>query len=268
MILDGKIIADTVYEKLKNFPPTKKFLAGILVGENSASSSFVAQKKKAAEAIGLDFRVYKLNADISTDELRREVGRMTAQKTCGGLLVQLPLPGQINTQYILNAIPRDKDVDVLGERTLGAFYAGRGKASPPSVGVVEEILKKFPIDLSASVVAVVGAGKLIGKPIASWLLGRAKELIVLEKGSDLSELKNADLIILGAGVSGLVKGEILKEGAGVIDFGYSKNIDGKISGDLDTNSNLSHLNFYTPTPGGTGPILVAKLLENFYKLNS
>jgi len=266
-MLDGKKVAETVYENLKNFPRPEKFLAGILAGGDPASSGFLKRKFSAAEKLGVDFRLYNFPADISGDKLREEVGRITNQSKCGGVILQLPLPGNINAQYVLNAIPPGKDVDVLGERALGAFYAGRGKVLPPSGATVEEILKKFPIDLKESVVAVVGAGRLIGKPVAAWLSGKVKELIVLDKGSDYGELKKANLVILGAGVAGLIKGEMLKDGAGAIDFGYAKNFDGKISGDLDLNSNLDHLSFYTPTPGGTGPILVSKLLENFYKLN-
>jgi 5,10-methylene-tetrahydrofolate dehydrogenase/methenyl tetrahydrofolate cyclohydrolase len=268
MMLDGKKIAEAICKNLKNFPTPKKFLAGILVGEDSASSGFLKKKFSAAKELGLDFRLYNFGPDILGDKLREEVGRIANQSVCGGVILQLPLPGQINAQYVLNAIPLTKDIDVLGERSLGAFYAGRSKILPPSVATAEEILRKSPIDLKESVVAVVGAGQLIGRPVANWLLGKAKEVIVLDKGSDYSLLKKADIIILGVGAPALIKGEMLKDGASVIDFGYAKNSDGKISGDLNLSSKLDHLNFYTPTPGGTGPILVAKIIENFYKLNS
>jgi methylenetetrahydrofolate dehydrogenase (NADP+)/methenyltetrahydrofolate cyclohydrolase len=267
MVLKGKEIAEAIYEDLKKLPKPDKFLAGISVGDNSTSSGFLKNKFSAANDLGVDFRLYNFGADISGDKLREEVGRIGNQSTCGGVILQLPLPGSINAQYVLNVITPGKDVDVLGERTLGVFYAGREKVLPPSVATMEEILKKFPIDLKESTVVVVGAGRLIGKPVAAWLSGKTKEIIILDKGSDYSLLKNADIIILGAGVPGLIKGEMFKNGAGVIDFGYAKNAAGKISGDLDLNSKLDHLNFYTPTPGGTGPILVAKILENFYKLN-
>lgn len=268
MILDGKKIAEAIYENLKNFPAPKKFLAGILVGEDSTSSGFLKRKFSVAKELGVDFRLYNFSADILSDKLREEVGRIANQSVCGGVILQLPLPGQINAQYVLNAIPSTKDVDVLGERALGAFYAGRSRVLPPSVATVEEILKKFPLNLFDSAVAVVGVGRLIGKPVATWLLGKTKEFIVLDKGGDYSALEKADLAILGAGAAALIKGETLKDGAAVIDFGYAKDSDGKVSGDLDLDSKLGHLNFYTPTPGGTGPILVAKILENFYKLNS
>ena len=268
MKIDGKIIAGDILSRLKSGPSPKKFLAGILVGDSTASKSFLAQKKKTAEELGVDFRIYEFPGDIKADTLRKEVFKIANHKTCGGIIVQLPLPGHINAQYILNVVPPGKDVDVLGERALGAFYAGRGILLPPSVETVEEILKKVPIDLGSSCVAVVGPGQLIGKPISIWFNGKARELLVLDKGSNFDLLKNADLVICGVGISGLIKKEMLKENAGVIDFGYGKNEEGKTSGDLDLTSVEDYLYFYTITPGGTGPILVAKLLENFYKLNS
>lgn len=275
MRLDGKIIAAEILEQLKKLPQPKKFLAGVLAGGNAASKSFLKQKEKFAKELGIDFKTYEFSGEISNDELRKEVDRISREGGCGGCILQLPLPGNLNAQHILNAIPPQKDVDVLGEQALGTFYSGQGKILPPSVAVIEEIIKRLGVDLSGSVVAVVGAGRLVGKPIATWLLGKTKELIVLDKGSDsdLDELKKADVVVLGTGVAGLIKPAMLKDGAGVIDFGYGKNKEGKTCGDLDEldlqpkTDNLK-LNFYTPTPGGTGPILVAKILENFYKLNS
>lgn len=273
MLIDGKTIAAEIIERLKNQSKPKKFFAAFLIGENPASESFVRQKRKAAEALGVDFRTYHLDEKLSSDELRAEIHKVVDGSACGAALVQLPFPGNINGQYVLNAIPAEKDPDVLGERALGAFYAGRNKVLPPAVATVEEILKKFPLDLAASTIAVVGAGKLIGKPVSVWLSGQVKELFVFKEGSDLEDIKKAEIVILGAGVAGLIKPEMLKDGAGVIDFGYSKNSEGKISGDFDyssllqpTTNNLQPA-FFTPTPGGTGPILVAKLFENFYKLN-
>lgn len=267
MKIDGKIIAEEILARLKSQKIPQKFLAGILVGENIASQKFLEQKKKTAAELGADFRIYKFREDISSDELRKEVCKISNQKTCGGVIVQLPLPSHINEQYILNVAPPNKDVDVLGARALGDFYTKRSIVLPPSVETVKEIIKKFPLNLEESVVVVVGAGRLIGRPIASWFIGSAKELFVLDKGGDVGLLRKADLVISGAGAANIIEGEALKDGAGIIDFGYGKTKEGKICGDLNVNSILDHLLFWTPTPGGTGPILVAKILENFFKLN-
>ena len=254
-------------------PILQKIFAAILVGDNPQSESFLKQKEKVAKELGIDFRLYNFPENSTNDFLRKEVGKIALLKRVGGVIVQLPLPEQINKHYVLNVIPREKDVDVLGERALGAFYTGRNLILPPAVGVVEEILKFKNLKILDLKVAVVGAGFLVGKPIAIWLIDKVKELTIFEKGSDLSKLKNYDLIISGVGQADLIKLEMLKDGVGIIDFGYSMNENGKLGGDFDIseieNCKLKIENFwYTPTPGGTGPVLVAKVFENFYKLNS
>jgi methylenetetrahydrofolate dehydrogenase (NADP+)/methenyltetrahydrofolate cyclohydrolase len=264
MVIDGRKIASEIIERLKKQRMPAKFMAVFLVGEDPASASFLNQKERAAKEIGVDFRPYKFSGNITQDDLRKEILKIVEHKTCGGAIVQLPLPTQINRQYVLNAIPREKDVDVLGERALGAFYAGRNLVLPPAVGVVGEILKAENFELKTKKVAVVGLGFLVGKPISEWLKGRCAEIYLLDIGSDFSVLKQADLVILGTGQAGLIKPEIVKDNALIIDFGYGMK-DGKISGDLDSTKIPGSIR-YTPTPGGTGPILVAKLFENFYSI--
>lgn len=275
MKIDGRKIAEEIRVKIKksfDFAQDVKkthILAVVYAGENSASESFIKIKEKTAKELGVDFRVYKFSEDISNGKLREEVVKIGKQGVVGGLIVQLPLPLKINKQRILNAIPEEKDVDCLSEKNLGKLAGGREKILPPAVETVREILSIKEIDSrfhgNDMMVAVVGAGFLTGKPIAAWLVGKAKEIAIFDEGSDLSELKKYDLVITGVGKAGIVKPEFLKDGAGVIDFGYE---GGK--GDLDVDASdekeLEKLAFYTPTPGGTGPILVAKLFENFFKL--
>lgn len=269
--IDGREIAQKIIDDLKNRKTSGKILAAVQSGSDAASTSFLAQKEKAAKELGVDFRLYKFPAELSQDDLRKEVGKISALSRVGGVIVQLPLPKNVDAQYVLNAIPREKDVDVLGERALGAFYTGRNKILSPAAGVVEELLQTTNYELQTKKVAVVGLGQLVGKPIAVWLMKKCKEIYLLDKDSDLNILKQADLVISGAGQAGLIKPEMLKENGSVIDFGYSTE-NGKISGDFYS-SNVSNFkfldsSFYTPTPGGTGPILVAKLFENFYTLNN
>jgi len=272
--INCKKIAEEIIQRLRLLPKPEKFLAAVLVGSTISSQvaqslNFLKQKTKVAQELGVDFRIYNFPEEIKNDDLREEINKISNLKKVGGVIIQLPLPEHLNKHYALNAIPREKDVDVLGERALGAFYNGRNPVLPPSVGVVEEILEKSKIQMSNVKIAIVGLGFLIGKPIATWLMGKCPEIFLLDKGSDLSILKQADLVISGVGKAGLIKPEMLKKDAVLIDFGYDI-IDGKILGDFDSTSfSVSQFpNFYTPTPGGTGPILVAKLFENFYKLNS
>ncbi len=266
MIIEGKKIAEEILGGLKKEVKPQRFLAGILIGDDPASLSFLEQKKRVAEELGVDFRIYKLAADLGNDGLREEVRKIAEHKTCGGALVELPLPDPLNRHYILNAIPREKDVDVLSERALGAFYVNRNPVLPPVAETTLEVLKRVGFELKGKNVGVVGTGFLIGRPIVAWFMNRVGEIYVVHRGSDFSILKKADLVILGAGEPALIKPSFLKDGAGVIDFGYGK-IDGKVTGDLDASESVSHLAFYTPVPGGAGPILIAKLFENFYKLN-
>jgi methylenetetrahydrofolate dehydrogenase (NADP+)/methenyltetrahydrofolate cyclohydrolase len=267
-IIDGKTLAAEILGKLKLGPAPKKFLGAVLVGDDKGSVSFLKQKEKTAKELGVDFRLYQFPVDIKNDELRDEVGKIAGHKTCGGVIVQLPLPDQLNWYYILNAIPREKDVDVLSAHAIGDFYVGRSKVLPPAVGTVEKILSTLNIELSTRSVAVVGLGLLVGRPIANWIMRRAKEAVLLRSVSDLGLLENADIVVTGIGKAGLVKPEMLKDGAGIIDFGYGT-LEGKYSGDFDARNKKENgkLSFYTPTPGGTGPLLVAKLFENFYELN-
>ena len=266
-IIDGKKIASEMTGELKKKPKPEKFMAAILVGNDSASENFISQKEKTAKELGIDFRIYRFDKELHNDELRDEVRKIAEHGTCGGVIVQLPLPQQINKHYVLNVVPRERDVDVISERSIGAFYTGRNPIIPPAAGTAEKILAAAEANPESAIIAVVGLGFLVGKPVSMWLMDKAKGLILLDKFSDLSFLKNADVVICGTGQAGLIKPGMLKDGAGVIDFGYSVK-DGKISGDLDVSSDLSKLSFYTPTPGGTGPVLVAKLFENFYSLNT
>jgi 5,10-methylene-tetrahydrofolate dehydrogenase/methenyl tetrahydrofolate cyclohydrolase len=288
MIIDGKKIANDIVERLAVRSKPRRFLAAVLVGDDPASISFLKQKEKTAQKLGVDFRLFQFPATVAKDVLRLAIKKMGNDPACGGIILQLPLPNREDELDVLSAISRVKDVDVLGKKALDAFRAGTNAILPPAVGVVSEILaisnipaserrgspngRQYPI----SKFAIVGAGKLVGQPIAIWLTGKAKEVIVLDKGDDLNRLKDADVVISGTGVPGLIKPDMLKENALVIDFGYGERIAGsgerRVSGDFDANvleienCKIAKLN-HTPTPGGTGPILVAKLFENFYDLN-
>lgn len=267
--ISGQTISREIVEQLQSLPKIKKILAAVMVGNDPTSLSFLKQKEQLADQLGVDFRRYDLGEGMGNDALREEVGKISKQKSVGGVIVQLPLPEGINKYYVLNAMGKEKDVDVLSERALGAFYNNRNIVCPPAVETVKEIVTRLSINLSKSNVAVVGLGALVGKPIALWLMGKCAHLDLLDKGSDLAILSEADLVISGVGEAGIIDPEHLKPGAGVIDFGYYYFEDGRLSGDLDTTSpHIEKLSFYTPTPGGTGPILVAKLFENFYKLNT
>jgi methylenetetrahydrofolate dehydrogenase (NADP+)/methenyltetrahydrofolate cyclohydrolase len=269
MIIDGKEMASAIVERLRLQPKAERFFGAVLVGDDPASVNFLKQKERVAKELGIEFRLYQLPQDITTDKLRAEIGRLAQPKNCAGFIVQLPLPANINRHYALNAIPKEKDIDCLSEAALGAFYTERGAIVPPSVGTLEEILKLERRDLRDLKVVMVGAGFLIGKPIGFWLQNRVAELVVLDASVKQLEAKlgDADIVISGAGHADLFSAADLKEGAVVIDFGFNAK-NGKIAGDFDPTGAEAKNIHYTKTPGGTGPILVAKLFENFYELNA
>jgi methylenetetrahydrofolate dehydrogenase (NADP+)/methenyltetrahydrofolate cyclohydrolase len=269
MVIDGKEIAGKILERLKARAKPDRFFGAVLVGEDPASVNFLKQKERVAKDLGIEFRLYSLASNITTDELRHEIGRLAGPTTCGGFIVQLPLPGSVNRHYALNAIPKEKDVDLLSEGALGGFYTERSKVVPPSVGTVEEILKSEQRNLRDLTVVMVGAGFLIGKPVGFWLQNKIAELIVLDASvkNVPEKLRDADIVISGAGSANLFGAKHLKEGATVIDFGFNR-IDEKTVGDFDPTGAEEKNIHYTKTPGGTGPVLVAKLFENFYKLNT
>ena len=267
MRIDGHAVAGEILEKLKKLPKPEKIFAAILVGDDPRSASFLKQKEQVAKELGVDFRLYNLRVELGNDGLRQEVGRLVEKKPVGGAVLQLPLPQGLNPHYILNAIPRKKDVDVLTERALGAFYNDRNPVLPPAVATVKAILDKVSFDLAKAEVAVVGLGALVGRPVSLWLTGKCKELHLLGRNSDLAILSTCDVAISGVGKAGVVRADMLKSGAGVIDFGYYYFPDGEVSGDFSPDD-AEAVAFYTPTPGGTGPILVAELFRNFYTLNS
>ncbi len=277
MIIDGKIIAENIVERLRSQPKPEKFFGAALVGDDPASLNFLKQKERVARELGIEFRLHQLPLGTTTDALRAEIGRLAEPKTCGAFIVQLPLPAAINRYYALNAIPKEKDVDCLSEAALGAFYTERGKIVPPAVATVEEILARECGDLVGNPSAlrglkavVIGAGFLIGKPVGFWLQNRVAELVVLDASvKNIHEkLGDADIVIAGAGHVGLFSAEHLKEETIVIDFGFSNDKNGKMAGDFDSAGAEKKNIKYSQAPSGPGRIVTAKLFENFYTLNS
>lgn len=260
MVINGKEISAGILSSLKKQPKPKKYLAAVLIGENPASISFLKQKERIAEELGVEFKLTSLQENSAENIIIETISNLGQDSECGGIILQLPLPTGLNRRKIINEIPKKKDVDALNG----------GDVLPPAVGVVEKILGLQNIELSSVAVAVIGLGALVGAPVSEWLKGKVRELILIDEKDDINAVKNADVVISGVGKPGMITPEILKENALVIDFGYGMK-NGKLSGDFDSSlltPNSLVPNAYTPVPGGTGPILVAQLFENFYKLCS
>lgn len=261
MVIDGKKIAQDIIGRLNKLPKPEKMLAAVLVGGNKQSLSFLRQKEKMAEQLGIAFHLYQYGDSIIETDLIEEIKKIGNDRAIGGIIVQLPLPAHYNRAAVLAAINPKKDIDAL-------TFESREYVQPLPVEVVKDVLEFTNNNLQHLTTAVVGRGFLVGKPIIEWLESIKKSFKLFYSKSGLEGLKDADLVITGVGKGGLINSEMLKRGAGVIDFGYDF-VDGKIKGDFEPPSPPAGVfsGWYTPTPGGTGPILVAEIFKNFYKLN-
>jgi len=258
MIIDCKKLVGNTINTLKRKRIPKKKLVAVLVGYNKASISFLKQKQKIARELGIEFEILKFKSSIAFQKLKQEILRLNQDIKVGGIIIQLPLPKKFDLKRTVNLLSYQKDVDALssGARVL-----------EPAVCVVQKIFRAVKFNPRGKRAVVVGRGFLVGQPVGKWLKPKVKELTVTDKGIlDKESLKQADVIVSGVGKTKLIKPEFIKKGVLIIDFGFSK-IKGKMSGDVDFERCKDKARFITSTPGGTGPMLVAELFENFYKLN-
>lgn len=261
MIIDGRKIVRKVLEEAKEkLQKSGKSLrlAAVLVGENPDLKKFIEFKKKAAEEVGIEFREYEFPESITNDRLRGELNKITKAKVNHGIIIELLLPKHLNTQYLLNTIPEEKDVDVLSQKSQGAFFAGKSKILPPSVETVRQIFNEYKIEPKGKTVAVFGYGLLVGRQISHWLVRQGATVSIITEHTKEPEKfsKEANIIISGVGRTNLIKAEMIKDGAAVIDFGK----------DVDFESVSKKAGLITPPVGGVGPIVVASVLKNLVEL--
>lgn len=244
-------------------------LAVVMVGENPVIQKFVAQKKKIADSVGIDVRVYSFPEEITTNELRKKLSEIVHEKKNSGVIVQLPLPDHINTQYILNSVTPEKDVDMLSARSLGNFVVGKSPIISPVAGTVKAFFDSYEIPYRGKNIIIAGAGNLVGRPLALWLLSEKATFSVINKDTPdpVSFFKSADVIISGMGQPNFIKGDMVKEGVVIIDAGTSES-GGKLVGDVEFASAAPKVSYITPVPGGVGPVAIAMLLRNLLTLSS
>ncbi|MEK7659430.1 MAG: bifunctional 5,10-methylenetetrahydrofolate dehydrogenase/5,10-methenyltetrahydrofolate cyclohydrolase [Patescibacteria group bacterium] len=270
MIIDGRKIAQKILDEASEKPPNFKKplrLVGILIGDNTELRKFVELKKKAAEEVGIDFRVYEFPENITNNKLREELNKIAKAKVNHGIIIELPLPKHLNTQYLLNTISEEKDVDVLSEKSQGKFFVGRSKILPPAVEAVKQIFNEYKIDPKGKTAAVFGYGLLVGKLVSHWLINQGATVSIITEYTKEPEKfsKESDIIISGVGPSyakasegkkKLITEDMVKEGAVVIDFGK----------DVDFDLVSKKAGLITPPIGGVGPIVVASVLKNLAEL--
>ena len=269
-ILDGEKLAERILSNLKKEIKNRQLklkLAVILVGDDFASEIFIKQKQKAAKKIGVGFQLFRFHK-IKQGRLKKEVKKIAQDRSISGIIVQLPLPKDINSKKILNAVPSKKDVDMLSDLNFNNFSKGRLIILPPTVGAVSQLLENYKIKLKNRKIIIVGRGRLVGKPLSAWFKKQKSDFLMIEEKTRNKNylIKKADILISGVGKPNLIKGNMIKNGVVIIDFGGGK-LDNKVMGDIDFKSVSKKASYITPVPGGTGPLTVACLLDNLIKLN-
>jgi len=270
-LLDGKTLSMKIKERLKdevrilkeehNITPG---LAVVLVGNNPASSTYVNMKAKTCHEIGIYSIVHEMPNDISEDNILQTIKMMNDNPNIDGILVQLPLPKHIDTTKILEAINPNKDVDGFHAYNMGRVVAGLESFIPATPYGIMELFKEYSINLEGKNVVVVGASNIVGKPMANLLINANATVTVCHIYTENLKFhtENADIIIVATGVIKLLKKDMIKDGAIVIDVGINRTNEGKIVGDVDFDNLSEKCSFITPVPGGVGPMTIAMLMKN------
>ena len=239
-------------------------LAVILVGDNPASQVYVRNKVKACGEMGLHSELHQFPADATQRAVLARIAELNANPRIHGILVQLPLPPQIDNNLVLEAISVEKDADGFHLYNLGALVTG-GTVFPPCTPYgVMALLDHYRIPIEGSNAVVIGRSNIVGKPMALMLLARSATVsICTSKTRDLKQYTSmADILVVATGKPKMVTGDMIKPGAVVIDVGINRMPDGKLAGDVDFDSAKEVAGFITPVPGGVGPMTITMLLAN------
>ncbi len=273
MIIDGKKIAQNVLESVKkdaeklNGKGITPGLAVIMVGNNPASKTYVRNKKMACEKAGIKSEEYLLPEDASEKEILNLIDKLNATKEVSGILVQLPLPPNLNSKTICERISPLKDVDAFTSKNIGDLFKGDAKFLPCTPAGILEILKHENINLAGKHCVIIGRSNIVGKPLALLLIQNDATVTVCHsKTKNLEEIcKLADIVICAVGKEKFLKKEMVKPGAVVIDVGINRDENGKLCGDADFENLEPICSKITPVPGGVGPMTVAMLVKNAAK---
>lgn len=274
MIIDGrhiaKILEQELLQQLSLLP--KKRVAFVLFGNDPSSVQFIGIKSRVAARLGIETQTFQYE-DIDSTEVALEKMAQIISELYDGIVIQLPLPAGIDKNIILNSVPVNLDIDVLGDESKLRYQSSKSNLTPPVAAAVQEIIKSINVDLSDKKVLLIGNGKLVGEPVSMMLAHENISFNVVDKETDVelrNELiKNADLIISGAGIPHLIKPNMIKRGVVLIDAGTSDlpaqaGQSGKLSGDIDPECG-EVASYMTPVPGGVGPITVVALFKNLLK---
>ena len=272
MILDGRETAKKITEKLRlevEKLDVKPTLAVIIIGCNPASKVYVKNKEKKALEIGFNSIVIELDENITKDELEKTIKELNEDKNVNGILLQLPLPKHLNEKDYLDLIDPKKDVDGFSSYNSGKLLKNDSPYAIPCTpkGIIR-LLDEYNIDIEGRVSTVIGRSNIVGKPVSILLLNRNSTVIMTHtKTKNLEHFtKSADILICAAGKKEMIKKEMIKENAVIIDVGITRDIDGRLKGDVDFDDTKDKASYITPVPGGIGPMTIAMLMENTYEL--
>ena len=273
-ILDGKALAQKIEKNvasqvvdLKANTGRTPGLAVILVGQDPASAAYVKMKKKACDRVGFYSVTHEMPEDISQEAIENTITMMNQNPNIDGILVQLPLPPQIDTTKILELVDPTKDVDGFHPYNVGRLVTNLDGFVPCTPLGVMELLAEYNIDVKGKNCVVVGASNIVGKPMAALLLNADATVEICHIFTDdlKKHTQDADIILVGVGVINLIKEDMVKEDAIIIDIGINRADNGKLVGDVDFENVAPKCSYITPVPGGVGPMTIAMLLSNTLK---
>ncbi|MBD5467134.1 MAG: bifunctional methylenetetrahydrofolate dehydrogenase/methenyltetrahydrofolate cyclohydrolase FolD [Lachnospiraceae bacterium] len=269
-IIDGKAISAQIKEEVKAQVAAYRdrgaeiTLAVIQVGNDPASGVYVGNKKKACAYVGIRSLAYELSEETTEEELLTLIADLNGREDVHGILVQLPLPAQIDENKVINAIDPRKDVDGFHPQNVGALCTGQdGFVSCTPAGIIQ-LLTRSGISIEGKECVVIGRSNIVGKPMALLLLKENGTVTVCHsKTKNVKEVaKRADILVAAVGRPRMITEEYVKEGAVVIDVGIHRNAENKLCGDVDYESVAPHTSAITPVPGGVGPMTIAMLMYN------
>ena len=273
-LLDGKALSKKIelkvmdnVTKLKELTGAVPGLAVILVGQDPASSAYVNMKKKACDRVGFYSVTHEMPENISQETIENTITMMNKNPSIDGILIQLPLPPQIDTTKILELVNPSKDVDGFHPYNVGRLTTGLDGFVPCTPLGVMELLAEYDIDVKGKNCVVVGASNIVGKPMSALLLNANATVEICHIFTD--DLKkhtlNADILLVGVGVINLIKEDMIKDDVIIIDIGINRAENGKLVGDVDFENVSKKCSYITPVPGGVGPMTISMLLSNTLK---
>lgn len=266
-ILDGKSLAAKLKAQTREEAarlPRRPGLAVVLVGDDPASRVYVNGKKKDCEECGFYSEEYALPENTSQLELLELIRTLNGRDNIDGILVQMPLPRHLLPREVIEAISPEKDVDCFHPQNVGAMFTGSAGFLPCTPGGVMALLDEYWIDPAGKQAVVLGRSNIVGKPMAVLLLDRnATVTICHSKTPNLTEIcRQADILVSAVGKTGLVTGDMVKEGAVVVDVAMNRDENGRLCGDVDFSAVSRKASYLTPVPGGVGPMTRAMLMRN------